>query len=60
MGGISVEEHLGRTVAELVPALWSQLENAYQRALSGTAVINLEVTGPSAEQPGRTLHWLTS
>ena len=60
VGGISVDEHLGRTVAELAPALWSQLENAYQRALSGTAVINLEVTGPSAEQPGQTLHWLTS
>ena len=48
VGGISVEEHLGRTVAELVPALWSQIENAYQRALSGTAVVNLEVSGPSA------------
>ena len=60
VGGISVEEHLGRTVAELVPALWSQIEDAYQQALSGTAVVNLEVSGPSAEQPGRTLHWLTS
>lgn len=60
VGGSSVEEHLGRTVAELVPALWSQIENSYQRALSGEAVVNLEVSGPSAEQPGRTLHWLTS
>ena len=60
VGGVSIEEHLGRTVADLVPALWAQLENAYQQALSGTAVVNLEVTGPSAEQPGQTLHWLTS
>ena len=42
------------------PPCGAEFENAYQRALSGTAVINLEVTGPSAEQPGQTLHWLTS
>jgi len=39
--------HRGRAGAPL----WSQIENAYQRALSGTAVVNLEVSGPSAEQP---------
>ncbi|HVA05929.1 MAG TPA: EAL domain-containing protein, partial [Acidimicrobiales bacterium] len=60
VGGSSVKANLGRTVAEVLPALWGQIEDAYQRALSGTAVVNLEVSGPSAQSPGRTLHWLTS
>jgi PAS domain S-box-containing protein len=60
IGGIPVEEHLGRTVAEIVPAIWVQVEAAYRRALSGKDVVNLEVSAPSAQEPGRTLHWLTS
>ncbi|MCU1449907.1 MAG: domain S-box-containing protein, partial [Acidimicrobiales bacterium] len=60
VAGASVEVHLGRTVAELVPALWAQIADFYRRALSGEAVVNLEVSGPSAQEPGRTLHWLTS
>ncbi|MCU1461322.1 MAG: hypothetical protein JWO37_1397 [Acidimicrobiales bacterium] len=61
ISGTSVDEQLGRTVAELLPpAIWSQIEDAYHRALAGDAVVNLEVSGPSASEPGRTLHWLTS
>jgi PAS domain S-box-containing protein len=60
IGGTPADEQLGRTVAELVPSLWAQIEDAYTQALSGEPVVNLEVSGPSAQEPGRTLHWLTS
>ena len=60
VNGSSVDEHLGRTVAEMVPEIWPQISDIYRRALSGESVLNLEVSGPSAEEPGRTLHWLTS
>ena len=60
IGGSTVTEQLGRTVEEIVPDLWPEIEHVYRRALSGEAVLNQEVSGPSAEEPGRTLHWLTS
>jgi len=58
--GRSIEEHIGRTVAELWPELWNQVRGAYEGALRGETVHNVEVTGLSAEQPGRTLYWLAS
>jgi PAS domain S-box-containing protein len=58
--GRSIAGHLGRTVAELWPELWTQFRDAYEGALRGETVLNVEVTGPSAEQPGRTMHWLAS
>jgi PAS domain S-box-containing protein len=51
IAGIPIEEHVGRTVAEIVPALWTQVRGAYRRA---------EVSAPAAQRPERTLHWLTS
>jgi PAS domain S-box-containing protein len=60
--GRSIDDHLGRTVAELWPELWTQLllREAYEGALRGETVVNVEVTGQSAEQPGRTRYWLAS
>lgn len=58
--GVSLEAQLGRTVAEVLPGLWGLIEDAYRRALAGEAVVNLEVSGPSAADSGRTHHWLTS
>jgi putative nucleotidyltransferase with HDIG domain/PAS domain S-box-containing protein len=60
-GSASVREHLGRTVAEVVPALWSQLEASYRRVLeSGIEVLNVELSGETAEDPDHVHYWLES
>lgn len=60
-GSASVQEHLGHTVAEVVPTLWAQLEAAYRHVLeSGVPVLNIELSGATAEDPGRVHHWLES
>jgi PAS domain S-box-containing protein len=58
--GSSVADHLGRTVAEVVPALWRQLEPYYRKALLGETVTNLEVSGETSKAPGQHRHWLVS
>ena len=47
--GRSVEDCIGRTVAEMVPELWPQLEDVYRRVLAGETVTNVEVSTPSAD-----------
>lgn len=59
--GSIVENQLGRTMAEAIPAIWPKLESAYRSVLeTGEAVVNLEVSGESAAEPGETKHWLAS
>jgi len=61
VNGSKVEDQIGRKVAEVVPALWPTLEPAYRRVVdSGEAVVNQEVSGPTAMDPGRIHHWLTN
>jgi PAS domain S-box-containing protein len=59
--GAPLEDQLGRTVAELVPELWPQLEPALRRVReTGDAVISLHVTSPP-DRHGRTgAGWLAS
>jgi PAS domain S-box-containing protein/putative nucleotidyltransferase with HDIG domain len=60
-GSRPVEEHLGHTVAEVVPVLWTQLEAHYRSVLeSGRPIYNLELTGPTAEDPSHAHSWLES
>jgi PAS domain S-box-containing protein len=58
--GQSVEESIGRTVAELVPDLWPHLESVYRRVLAGETVSNVDVSRPTAADPHRLRHWLAS
>lgn len=58
--GMSVDAHLGRTVQEVVPDLWPQLENIYRRALAGEPVINVELSTPGTGGVRDTQHWLAS
>ena len=61
VNGMCAEQQIGRTVAEVVPDIWAQVEPIYRRALdAGEPTVNLEVTGHTAEEPGRTHSWLTS
>jgi diguanylate cyclase (GGDEF)-like protein/PAS domain S-box-containing protein len=59
--GGSVEDQIGRPIAEVVPALWPTLEPIYQRVIdTGEPVVNREVSGPIATDPGRIHSWLTN
>jgi PAS domain S-box-containing protein len=61
LNGLVVEECLGRHLAEIVPALWPQLEPIYREVLStGDAITNIEVARDSADIPGEMRHWLAS
>ena len=61
VNGAPIQDQLGRTVADVVPTLWSQIEPVYRRVLDvGDSVINLEVSGEPATDPGQVHHWLAS
>ena len=61
MNGQPVEAHLGRTVAELVPALVERVERVTQQILAtGEAVIDIEFVDETASQPGATRYWNSS
>jgi PAS domain S-box-containing protein len=60
VNGAPLEDQLGRTVAEVVPDVWSQMESVYRSVLdTGEAVVNLEVDRELGETGDRR-HWLAS
>jgi PAS domain S-box-containing protein len=60
VNGAPLEDQLGRTVAEVVPDVWSQMESVYRSVLdTGEPVVNLEVERVRGETGDRR-HWLAS
>lgn len=61
INGVPLREHWGRRVAQVVPSLWPQIEPLYRRVLStGEPVVNFELTGETAIDPGVLHNWLAS
>jgi PAS domain S-box-containing protein/putative nucleotidyltransferase with HDIG domain len=61
VNGSAVQDQIGRTVAELRPTIWPQVEAIYRQVVArGEAVVNVEVSGEIAAEPGRLHHWLAS
>ena len=61
INGVSVEDHLGRKMAEVIPQFWPQLESSYRSTLTrGEPILNVEVVSETAEDPGRLHSWLES
>jgi PAS domain S-box-containing protein len=61
VNGSTVADQLGKTVAEVVPEIWPQIEPVYRRVLDrDEPVLNVETSGETAADPGRTHHWLAS
>jgi PAS domain S-box-containing protein len=61
VSGIPLEEQLGRTVREVGPILWPQLEPIYRHVLdTGEPVVNHEVHAGVQAAEGEARHWLTS
>ena len=59
--GGTVEDQIGRTVAEVLPPVWPTLEPLFERVLnSAEAVVNEEISGPTAAEPHRIHYWLTN
>src|SRR5882757_774999 len=59
--GISVADHLGRTVREMVPNVAEQVEKLVQYIVTtGEPVTGIEVSGQRADKVGADRCWLTS
>ncbi len=60
VNGLPLEDQLGRTLPEVAPELWPDLEHIYRHVLdSGEAVVE-EIEAPSQEGSGQVLFWLAS
>lgn len=58
INGFSVEEHIGRTVRELLPHLASEAEPVLRRVLARESLFNVEIVGETPAQPGVQRTWL--
>ncbi len=51
--GHAAADHIGRTLAEMVPALWPQAEPALRRVLATREIVaDVELSGEGAREPG--------
>jgi len=61
INGGTAQAQLGRTVADVVPTMWAQVEHLYRSVLDGgEAIVNREIASEIAAEPGRTHWWLAS
>ena len=61
INGIPREDHIGRTLGEVLPALAPMLEPLWRRILAtGEPLIDVEITGETPAQPGVLRTWLTT
>ncbi|MDX2255443.1 MAG: chemotaxis protein CheB [Pseudanabaenaceae cyanobacterium bins.39] len=61
INGLSVEEHLGRPIPEILPDLTDTLIPIFRHILeTGEAVLNLEITGSTFAAPDVIRHWVAS
>jgi PAS domain S-box-containing protein len=61
VNGSSVAEQVGRTVAEIHPLGWPQVEARYRHILeTGEAMLDFEVTTSTSADPSLTRHLMTS
>ncbi|MBT8339714.1 MAG: response regulator [Desulfatitalea sp.] len=57
--GFSVQAHLGKSIDEVVPELSDRLDPIYQQVLqTGEPVVDIELHGTTAKQPGVERDWL--
>jgi PAS domain S-box-containing protein len=55
MHGKPIEEHFGKTMAEVIPGIYPAVESYIHRALSGESIAELVITEPNSQgHPGRT------
>lgn len=60
VSGAPPHEHIGRTIAEMVPDVWAQMEHVYRRVLeTGEPATNIEVER-QVQGESDVRHWLAS
>lgn len=58
VNGLTVDEHIGRTVAEVLPELWPQLEPIYRRVLDEQHTVrDVEISGTTSAAPDQQRTW---
>jgi PAS domain S-box-containing protein len=61
INGLSPEEHVGKTLRDVIPELAATLEPIYRRVIeTGEPFSHVELTGETAAAPGDTRHWVSS
>src|SRR5205085_9242589 len=61
INGLPVEQHIGRTLREVLPEMAALIEPIFRLVLeTGEPVINVELSGETPSDPGRLHYWLTS
>jgi two-component system CheB/CheR fusion protein len=61
LNGKSVEEHIGKQPQDVIPGLLDILEPIYRKVqTTGEPVLNIEIQGTTAAQPGIKRDWITS
>ena len=61
INGISAEDHIGKTMQEVVPHVASTIAEMYNEILkTGQSVLNIEVSGEVPSNPGIKRHWIAS
>jgi two-component system, cell cycle sensor histidine kinase and response regulator CckA len=61
MNGVPVEDHLGRTLRDILPQVAALVEPLLRRVLlTGKPVLNEEIAGETAGRPGQMRYWAES
>ncbi|MBI2949940.1 MAG: PAS domain S-box protein [Verrucomicrobia bacterium] len=61
MNGVPAEEHIGKTVSEVVPELAPEVVPLFEHVLAtGDPILNFELTGETPREPGVQRHWMES
>ncbi len=61
MNGLPIEDHLGKTVPEVLPSLGQKVNALFRRVIDeGTAVRDIELAGETPAQPGAARWWRAS
>ena len=61
INGVSIADHIGRTIRDVLPDVADQLEPMHRRVIaSREPIVNREVSGTTSEQPNVVRDWLVS
>ncbi|GAB4287069.1 MAG: chemotaxis protein CheB [Oscillatoriaceae cyanobacterium] len=61
MTGFSIEEHLGKTLGELIPTIGEKIAPLLNQVMgTGEIILNIEIQGQTPAYPGQDRFWLTS
>jgi two-component system cell cycle sensor histidine kinase/response regulator CckA len=61
INGVSIKDHLGKTVREILPKFAPMVEPLLQKVLAtGEPLLNVELSGETPSQPGVLRHWMES